>query len=267
MNPNDAEAAPVRAPEGVTDALQFERAEPIHEAAAADSECHNCHRPVSSSYYLLNGLITCSECIDSKRVAEPQEPTTTDLSRAALFGAGAALAGTGIYFAVLALSGYEIGWIAVVVGWLVGKAVHKGSRGLGGRKLQWMAVALTYFSIVGSYVPLIVKSAIENPPGQKRTVDAGAQRQQDAQPAPSQPSLKDRTTEVTSEPSISISGLVIGLAILFAYALVLPFVQGLSSILGLFIIAIGLFEAWKWNRRAPVIIEGPFPVSPVAGSA
>jgi hypothetical protein len=177
------------------------------------------------------------------------------------------LAGTAIYFAVLALSGYEIGWIAVVVGWLVGKAVHKGSRGLGGRKLQWIAVVLTYFSIVGSYVPLIVKSAIENPPGKRQTAGTTRQSGQTAS-ASAVPSSKDQPAVVTNEPSpMSISGLLLGSTILFAYALVLPFLQGLSSILGIFIIAIGLFEAWKWNRRAPVIIEGPFPVSPAVESA
>ena len=219
--------------------LQFDRAEPLR---SAESVCIACGDPVVDRYYALNGRTLCPSCADAQsHVIE--EPSATDYMRAAAYGVGAALAGTIVYFAILALSGYEIGWIAVAVGWLVGKAVHKGSRGIGGRKLQIMAVVLTYFSIFGSYLPLIVKSAIESP----------AQKQ----------SAGKATTAVAEEPQqSSVSALIIGIVVLFGYSLFLPFMQGLSSILGLFIILIGLFEAWKLNRRVPMVLEGPFQVTP-----
>jgi hypothetical protein len=264
MNPDERATAPARAPESLSDSLQFDRAEPLH--GAPGSECASCQSPLSGNYFLFNGQAICAACAEANRIVTFQEPSSTDLVRATLYGAGAALAGTAIYFAILALSGYEIGWIAVAVGWLVGKAVHKGGRGLGGRKLQWIAVALTYFSIVGSYVPLVIKSAIENPPGKRQGARPGPELSQPPFADSAQPGGK-QSPAVTSGPSLSISGLLLGLAILLGYSLVLPFLQGLSSIIGLFIIAIGLFEAWKWNRRAPVILEGPFPVSAAAENA
>ena len=52
---------------------------------------------------------------------------------------------------VTQLTGYEIGLIAVAVGWLVGGAVRLGSKGLGGKPFQALAVALTYLAIVSHY--------------------------------------------------------------------------------------------------------------------
>jgi hypothetical protein len=198
--------------------LQFDRAEPVSSASTAD--CVACASPLAGRYYTINGHSVCPSCTEAHRMAV-QEPSSQDYLRALLYGAGAALAGTAVYFAILAISGYEIGWIAVAVGWLVGKAVHKGSRGIGGRKLQVIAVVLTYLSIVGSYVPLILKGAMENA----------------------------RSLELLS------------LVFIFGYSLVLPFLQGFGSILSLFIICIGLYEAWKQNRRVPMTFEGPFEIA------
>lgn len=233
--------------------LQFDRAEPVESAALS---CVSCRTPIAGVYYALNGQPLCPSCADLQR-PQLQEPSTTDYLRAGLCGAGAALAGTALYFAILALSGYEIGWIALAVGWGVGKAVQKGSRGIGGRKLQIMAVVLTYFSIAGSYVPLIVKHAIENPPGQKQTASDG--RTGDpatSDGAPTSRAPRPATTD-TDGGSVTLSAFLIGILVLFGYCLALPFLQGFSSIIGLFIIFIGMFEAWKLNRRVPLTLDGP----------
>jgi hypothetical protein len=63
------------------------------------------------------------------------------LLRAALFGIGAGILGAAIYYGVLALTGYNIGLVAIGVGILVGRAVRKGSGGFGGRGYQsWRRV-------------------------------------------------------------------------------------------------------------------------------
>jgi hypothetical protein len=224
---------------GLSD-LQFDRAEPASSSRAA--ACASCHLPITDRYFSLNGYTLCPDCADAHRVLL-REPSKRDLLRAAAYGSGAAIAGTALYFAILALTGYEIGLIAVAVGWMVGKAVQKGSRGLGGRKLQIMAVVLTYLSIVGSYVPLSVKYALEHPTGQRQSATAS----------------QKQSPEVLTEPTPPSAGALIGgLLMLLVYCLVSPFLNGLSSIIGLFIICIGLFEAWKLNRKAHVTLEGPF---------
>ena len=39
-------------------------------------------------------------------------------------------------------------------------------------------------------------------------------------------------------------------------------IDALAYGMALFIICIGLFEAWKLNRRVPMVLEGPFQAAP-----
>jgi hypothetical protein len=52
---------------------------------------------------------------------------------------------------------------------------------------------------------------------------------------------------------------------LFAFALVLPFLGGFQNLMGIVIIAIGLYEAWKVNRSTPFSVSGPFMVGEARG--
>jgi len=49
-----------------------------------------------------------------------------------------------------------LGYVAVFVGWLVGKAMLKGSKGVGGPSYQRTAALLTYLSISLAAVPIRV---------------------------------------------------------------------------------------------------------------
>ena len=201
--------------------MQFERAE-LLTPDASPRICAGCHAAIHDSYYTSGGRLICTNCADRILARKPPEPDAQDLLRAALYGAGAALLGTIVYFAVLALSGYEIGLIAVGVGWLVGRAVRKGGNGCGGWKLQTLAVGLTYCSIVGSYVPLAMRTIVAR---QGQSVTAAA------------------------------DGL--GMLLLFGDALAAPFLAGFRNILGLFIIGLGLYEAWRLNRCPELVLSGP----------
>jgi hypothetical protein len=46
--------------------------------------------------------------------------------------------------------------MSLAVGYIVGKAMMKGSAGLGGRRYQVVAVALTYAAVSLSFIPLVV---------------------------------------------------------------------------------------------------------------
>jgi hypothetical protein len=48
------------------------------------------------------------------------------------------------------------------------------------------------------------------------------------------------------------------LALFVAFTLALPFLAGLENLIGIFIIAIGLYEAWKVNRGVRFSVIGPF---------
>ena len=53
---------------------------------------------------------------------------------------------------------------------------------------------------------------------------------------------------------------VLALGLVLGLAFAAPFLGGTSNIMGILIIGIGLYEAWKLNRRVP--LSGPFRLGP-----
>lgn len=248
-------AAPAAVP--AQDSLQFERAEPAGGGSDEPVICAACAKQIDGVFYVVNGAKHCRECKEQVEARPAIKRGVKAVARGALFGFGAALLGTLIYYAVLALSGYEIGWIAIIVGWVVGKAVHRGAYGMGGWKLQAVAVGLTYCSIVASYVPLVLKEAIAQQ--EKEQKKAAAQTGAVATPQPAAAaSAGTAGSPASGSAGGALLGFLIGVAILFLFALAIPFLAGLSNILGLLIIFFGLFEAWKLNRAPQLQIAGPF---------
>src|SRR5262249_59140123 len=80
----------------------------------------------------------------------------------------AATVGAVIYYAFVRATGANWALIAIVVGFMVGGAVRKGTGNRGGRLYQLLAVFLTYSSIVAMNVPLLIeeflKRSDEDPP-------------------------------------------------------------------------------------------------------
>jgi hypothetical protein len=141
------------------DALQFDTAEPTADAATATSlACTLCKKEISTSYYEVNGAVVCASCRDQIHAQLTGGSEGHRFAKAAGLGLLGAAAGSALYYAILALTGYHIGLVAVAVGFLVGKAVNRGSDGRGGRAYQLLAVGLTYLAIATTYVPLILRS-------------------------------------------------------------------------------------------------------------
>jgi hypothetical protein len=46
-----------------------------------------------------------------------------------------------------------------------------------------------------------------------------------------------------------------------AFVCAVPFLAGLQNFVGIVIIGIGLYEAWKLNRRIPLTIRGPHAIN------
>lgn len=135
---------------GAADPLDFEHAEYADKPAGV--VCELCGKNIPDYYYQVSGKTMCKHC--QPQIAA-ELARTPRFWRAAGFGALAALAGSLIWYGIIAATGYELGLIAIVVGLMVGGAVRKGSGGTGGLSLQLLAVFLTYTSIVSSYTPLL----------------------------------------------------------------------------------------------------------------
>src|ERR1700722_18748556 len=77
----------------------------------------------------------------------PARPDTTLFLQAILCGIGGAIFGAVLDGGFIALTHINIGYLALVVAWLVAKAMTIGSRGQGGSAYQVSAVLLTYLSV------------------------------------------------------------------------------------------------------------------------
>jgi hypothetical protein len=130
-----------------------------------------------------------------------------------------------VYFVVLAATGYEIGLISILVGWMVGRAVSAGSGRRGGWLYQAIAIGFTYLAICTSYIPQILDAWRQSP----------------------------ETAE--------LSGAVMYIAASI-FSLALPIFSITAAPIGALILAFGLYQAWRENKRPELTITGPYAVAP-----
>ena len=263
------DATPVSSPE----ALRFDQP----DTSPGATTCARCRSAITTRYFEVNGHVVCWQC-KSELARGAEGSAAGRLVRASAYGFGGAVVGAGIYYAILALTGYEIGLVAIAVGWLVGRGVQKGSGGIGGWAYQTIAVALTYLAIVSTYVPFIVKSAL-GPDSTVALADSVGSRSA-ARTGPDPAESADRATlrpAAATLPSgagsdsvphpMTAGRLVVGLLALIVIAAAAPFLAGIQNIVGLLIIGFALYQAWQMNRRAPLVINGPFAVAGSAGTS
>lgn len=137
--------------------LSFDRAIPVSGAATAVTaavQCTACHRAITASYFSVNGEAVCESCLDLVTAISAPVREPLAIAKALVLGFGAALVGAVIYWAVIRFFSLEIGIVAVLNGWMIGKALRIGAGGRGGRVLQLSAALLTYLSVGMAYVPL-----------------------------------------------------------------------------------------------------------------
>jgi hypothetical protein len=229
------------------ESLQYRRAQPVNPInsgePAAPRTCAACKQPISGAYYQINNHVICTACA-ARIEAGKQAARPVPLFRAVIYGAGAALAGCLLYAAVLAM-GVQIGIVALAVGWMVGKAIRHASYGIGGRRQQILAVALTYFAISTSFVPAAFMVRM------KHAARPAARRQ----PAPA--IVHDQTT---TTPSAGSPGEA--MAELLVLATISPFLElgssPVSGLISLFILFVGLQRAWAMTSRHEILVTGPY---------
>jgi hypothetical protein len=242
--------------------LQFDHAETGERPANAPT-CAACKTEIRGVYYSTGTDVVCEPCRNAVESHQTGGSGSARFARALGLGVAAAALGAAIYYAVLAITGYEIGLIAIVVGFLVGAAVNKGSRGRGGWVYQTLAIALTYSAIVVTYIPFIVKEFSDRPAATSVRDSAAAPAKLTppaADPAPDsgRASAADSARARTRRQDANDINPFVALGLLFLLAAAAPFLAGLDNIIGILIIGFALWEAWKMNRRVPMQIEGPF---------
>lgn len=231
--------------------LQFDRAEYDHPPSSPS--CERCEQQLTQAYYQVNGQVVCPGCVEQLRAKQTGGSPAGRVVRSVAAGFGAAVLGAVLYYAISALTGYEFGLIAIVVGFAVGAAVRWGSNGRGGWAYQTLAIVLTYLAIVGTYIPPIVG-------GLRNAQVAGATGTQ-----VSGASASDQTApSAVTEAAPTAGQAMVAFVLLLLLACAAPFLAGFQNVIGIIIIGIGLYEAWKLNRRRPFDISGPHPVATTA---
>ena len=199
-----------------------------------------CHSPITGVYFEAAGKVVCAGCKQKIEAALMQRDERASVVRASAYGLGGAVAGAALYYAVLAATGYEIGLIAILVGYMVGYTVRRGA-GMGARRFQVLALALTYLAIGSTYVPLVLR---ENPGKSNAGPDSTASAR-----APASGSSSGRAL-----------ALGVGALALLTVAMPIAVVVGNlpSSLISLLIIGFALRQAWRMNTPFRVTFTGPF---------
>ncbi len=252
--------------EPVDGGLQFDEAEYVEAPPTTGPTCAACKQPITDSYYQLVGSILCERCHGQIQSHLAGRSGMLRFAKASVFGFGAAIAGFAIYYGIMKLSGLEIGLISILVGFMVGGAVHKGSEGRGGWLYQLLAVFFTYSAICASYAGVHLVPAImervdrKQPPVVEAVAKPGEDNEAKADPDP------DAVLKPAAEP-LTAAALSVAFVYLLGFLYAFPVILGFQQPIGLLIIGFAIWQAWKLNRRVPLVITGPYSVGSGPGMA
>ena len=237
---------------------QFSTAE--YSTRPAETSCKSCGQKIRGAHYRVNGAPTCADCTQRLQAELPQDSHTAFV-RGLLFGVGAAVVGFVIYVVFALTTGLVIGYVSLAVGYLVGKAMALGSRGVRGRRYQWSAVLLTYVAVSLAAVPIAISVHMKQKSAQQHTQasEPAAAPAAPSASAPAAPSVSTPAAAPASAPAAKMSlGRALGmLALLGLASPFLALADPMHGIIGLIILLVGLRIAWQLTAAQPLDISGP----------
>lgn len=221
-----------------------------YATAPGGDRCAACSQPLTARYYRVNGRMACEGCTEQIRRRRPTDSHAAYV-RGLIFGIGAMVVGLAFYAGFTIVTNIYIGYVSLAVGWLIGKAIMLGSKGIGGRRYQITAVVLTYAAVSLAAIPI-----------------AMASRPEKTNPSPSvqtdQPSTDGQTAphgESGTEPKAKMS-LGTALLTLTFLGLASPFLElqdPFHGAIGLLILFVGIRIAWRLTQGSGTAdIQGPY---------
>jgi len=159
------------------------------------------------------------EPVPQPEINAPDRPDPALFWRAILFGIGGAIAGAICYGLFIGITHINIGYLAILVAYLIAKAMTTGSHGQGGRTYQITAVLLTYAAVAAA--------------------NAGVWLW-----------LNSRAGVHASFVEAAVNGLLYPV-LRFRYSM-------FSGLIGLFILFIGMRAAWRMTSGIPGAVRHPF---------
>ncbi len=144
--------------------------------------CTLCGRVIEGRFAMVKAKIACVSCAarerdSATRIGIPARVATRPSSAllvtaipdeesgafapALFYGIGAAVVGLVVYASFTIITHWYFGYVALAVGWMVGKAILQGSGGVGGLRYQVTAVVLTYAAISLASIPIGIARAAD----------------------------------------------------------------------------------------------------------
>ena len=211
--------------------------------------CALCQKAVTNEYFDVNGQSVCEGCRTQLEQLGQTPRSWGVFGKAALFGLVAAILGAILYYAVIAITDFEIGIVAIAIGYMVGWAIRKATANRGGRRYQVLALVLTYWAVGLAYTPLTFQQLADE--------DKKEQAQQTESAAPA-------AAESADDVSASV-GIPLALGIVVGFSLALPVLVVFGSLpgglLSALIIGIGMQQAWKMTGVPSLQISGPYRIA------
>jgi hypothetical protein len=208
-----------------------------------------CEKAVTNEYFDVNGQSVCDGCRTQLERLGQTPRSWGVFGKAALFGLAAAILGAILYYAVIAITDFEIGIVAIAIGYMVGWAIRKATANRGGRRYQVLAVVLTYWAVGLAYTPLTFQQLAEE------------DKKEQAEQAESAAAA---AAESPNDVSAAI-GIPLALGIVVGFSLALPVLMVLGSLpsglISALIIGIGMQQAWKMTGVPPLQISGPYRIA------
>jgi hypothetical protein len=245
------------------------------QAQSGPVTCSRCETQLTE-YWSVDGAVCCERCKEEILA----ERTSSDgavgrVGKAFAFGLGGMIAGALVWYAVAKFADLQLGLIAILLGWLVGKGIHYGSEKRGGIGYQLMAIVITYLGIGAASVPFVLEgwdeiaAQMSDSLAADTTVAVPAAAMSDSAMAVELARLDSAIAsgKQLEEEAVSPGAAVaVGLIALLMLTLTLPVLvvlNGGSLITGI-IYAIALYEAWKFSAGTPLAVSGPHAVEGAA---
>ena len=139
------------------DLAPIEFDDPRTEGPAKGTSCSGCSVDIRAIYYEAAGKVICPKCRNElESQLSPEGGCAGRFGKALGFGLLAAVAGTVLYLIIAAATGMVFGIVALLIGWMVGKAVFIGSGRRGGRRYQLLATVL----LLLASIPILLSATI-----------------------------------------------------------------------------------------------------------
>jgi uncharacterized protein (DUF983 family) len=225
-------------------------------AAGPGDACKACGQTISGAWYRVNDAPVCATCAERLQRELPQDSHQAFV-RGFMFGVGAAVIGFMLYVGFAIATGLVIGYVSLAVGYLVGKGLSFGSRGVGGRRYQIAALVLTYMAVSLAAVPIAISMHMQHQSVAHSTQVIGAPAVPVTSEAPAPVAAPAGAPAAAAPPPMSFGRALGSLTVLGLASPFLELADPVHGIIGLIILLVGLRIAWRLTAARRLEISGP----------